>query len=416
MPSRKKRVVVSSRRVLQGPHQAPPRTHNFQPPAMARPKVVLLPSTTSSETLKIFTLPHPRTKTLAKFVIHPTSGLHELTAVSTPSSQPKSWLITSEDSTDNSTEWINEGQLISEGTLYIATPFDPLFLLIPLLLPESTKKQLSSYLPLQDLLDSLELLEQGSDFSALTALGNITHTHISRRLQSICDSVDAGGEPAYRVSQDKVLKLLAKKCVKMAENLPSSLEEEYVKKPLVRPVTEVTLAKTTATTVEVKEGVTKEVTERMDVSMTGVTEVTAKIEETKIAETQVTTQQTTDPVILQLLRLRVSFNFLSSLYIPTHITALLQVHLSTLHDFTKLDSYLEELKKLRTDAAAARQGDFSMKRRNADEEIDGRAEKKRKLEEEEKKKAKNVSRGVKELSKVNTRGMSKITGFFKKKA
>jgi hypothetical protein len=329
---------------------------------------------------------------------------------------------------DDSTEWINEGQLISEGTLYITTPFDPLFLLIPLLLLENTKKQLSSYLPLHDLLDSLDLLEQDSDFSALTASGSITRTHISRRLQSICDSVDAGGEPAYRVSQEKVLKLLAKKCVTMAEHLPSSLEEEYVRKPLVRPVTEVTLATTTTTTVEVKdeikeevtervtEGVTEGVTERMDVSMTGVTEVTAKIEETKIAETQVTTQQTTDPVILQLLRLRVSFNFLGSLYLPAHITALLQVHLSTLHDFTKLDSYLEELKKLRTDAAAARQGDFSMKRQNADEEIDERAEKKRKLEEEEKKKAKKVSRGVKELSKVNTRGMSKITGFFKKKA
>ncbi|CCX32228.1 Similar to hypothetical protein CTHT_0042940 [Chaetomium thermophilum var. thermophilum DSM 1495]; acc. no. EGS19810 [Pyronema omphalodes CBS 100304] len=208
----------------------------------------------------------------------------------------------------------------------------------------------------------------------------------------------------------------------MAEHLPSSLEEEYVKKPLVRPVTEVTLATSKTATVEVKTEakaeVKEEVTERMDVSMTGVTEVTAKIEEAKIAEieTQVTTQQTTDPVILQLLRLRVSFNFLSSLYLPVHITALLQVHLSTLHDFTKLDSYVEELKKLRTDAAAARQGDFSMKRQNMDEEIDGRAEKKRKLEEEEKKKAKNVSRGVKELSKVNTRGMAKITGFFKKKA
>ena len=94
--------------------------------------------------------------------------------------------------------------------------------------------------------------------------------------------------------------------------------------------------------------------------------------------------------------------------------ARLQEHLAATYDYAALDAHLEVLKKLRFDSSAGRAGDFSHKRTFDDEAVDARAEKKRKLEEEEKKK-KTVSRGIKQLSKVNTRGMAKMTSFFKKK-
>ena len=50
------------------------------------------------------------------------------------------------------------------------------------------------------------------------------------------------------------------------------------------------------------------------------------------------------------------------------------------------------------------------------EEEDERAEKRRKTEAEEKAKKASVSRGVKNLMKVNTTGMKKMSDFFKKKA
>ena len=50
-----------------------------------------------------------------------------------------------------------------------------------------------------------------------------------------------------------------------------------------------------------------------------------------------------------------------------------------------------------------------------DEDSETRAEKKRKKEEEEKRNKSGVSRGVKNLKKVNTSGMKKMSDFFKKK-
>lgn len=51
-----------------------------------------------------------------------------------------------------------------------------------------------------------------------------------------------------------------------------------------------------------------------------------------------------------------------------------------------------------------------------DEAIESRAEKKRKKEEDEKRKKAGESRGVKDLKKVDTTGMKKLSDFFGKGA
>lgn len=82
--------------------------------------------------------------------------------------------------------------------------------------------------------------------------------------------------------------------------------------------------------------------------------------------------------------------------------------------FTELEEYLTKLSKLRTEAAASRNIDINGGKRARDEDDDERLEKKRKMEQEEKVKKANTSRGVKQLAKVNTAGMMKLSAFFKK--
>jgi hypothetical protein len=124
--------------------------------------------------------------------------------------------------------------------------------------------------------------------------------------------------------------------------------------------------------------------------------------------------------IPDLLRLRTAFNFILSAYVPPHLHTPLTALLTTspsLADFSPLDAHLAHLRTLRQEALAARNlNDMSRKRGALDDEEDEiRAEKKRKLEEDEKRKKAGESRAVKNLKKVNVSGMKKMSDFFKKK-
>jgi hypothetical protein len=80
-----------------------------------------------------------------------------------------------------------------------------------------------------------------------------------------------------------------------------------------------------------------------------------------------------------------------------------------------LDQRLSELANLREQALMSRSlGDHSRKRA-WDEDEETRADKKRRKEEEDKKRKAGESRGVKELKKVNVKGMKKMSDFFAKK-
>lgn len=141
---------------------------------------------------------------------------------------------------------------------------------------------------------------------------------------------------------------------------------------------------------------------------------------TSFTETQpegdtVVTATSASHEIQNLQRLKIAFNFICSSYISPSLDSQLQTKLTADVDFKPLDEYLSQLATLRAEAAAARsQGDFSRKRARDEEEDEARAEKKRKHEEEKKKKA-SESHGVRQLKKVNTSGMMKLSAFFQKK-
>ncbi|KAI5858574.1 ribonuclease H2, subunit B [Tricharina praecox] len=340
--------------------------------------IAILPTPSSTSPTKILTLPHPRTSTPTRYLLHPSAGLHELTKITPPSSQPRSWLLTHP----------SPGYTLSDGSLYISTPLDPLFLLLPHLLAKADEKH---FLPLDDLLDELPAVWA----AVLAAQRNV----VERRVRAVCAAIDAGGEKAYRLCLEKTRRVLARKCQAMAQALPRSLEEEFVRRPLVKPVTAASVV-----VLEARSGEEEETTAAEKES-----------DEKKEGDMEDTPKEEPDAAMTHLLRLRVSAQFLGSTYLPTSLATALTEHLASVHDFAILDEHLAHLKQLRLDSAAARSGDFSLKRGNDDEASDAKAEKKRKTEEDEAKKKKNVSRGVRELGKVNTRGMAKLTSFFKKK-
>ena len=140
------------------------------------------------------------------------------------------------------------------------------------------------------------------------------------------------------------------------------------------------------------------------------------------ATTPVTTPKTdpdTPSSIPSLLRLKTAFTYITALYVPPVLSltlaSLLETPSTSSIDFTPLNTHLAHIAALKSEAAQAHSfTDIGRKRGcDADEGEYGSAaaEKKRKMEEDEKKR-KTVSRGVRDLKKVNVKGMKKMSDFF----
>lgn len=408
---------------------------------MPTPRVFLLPKATpSSPNFTVISLPHPRTAAPTRFLLHPDTGLHEITKVPPTTTAPRSWLLTGAPSdaedekaiTPRTTDWLGDGQIIQDASLYVSTPIDPLFVLLPRLLPTvAADAPKAHFLPLDDVLDTFTATDDDaqdsadrSHWQAALRPGSVARRQVETRIRAVCDTVDLGDEMAYRPSQDKVLALLVRKCEEMAEGgLPKSMEDAFVVKPLVRPISEAQPQEEEAGSEREGEDVVMEEATRTTLVVVG-KQNGEKNEETVDEKTALPTPPETrnspppaSKIIIHLLRLRVASQFLSASYLSVHLSALLTTALASAHDFTPLDTYLSELKRLRSEAASLRSGDFSMKRGHDEDGGDAGAKRRKKEEEEEaeKKRKKNISKGVRDLGKANTRGMAKLTSFFKKK-
>ncbi|KAG7286617.1 hypothetical protein NEMBOFW57_008928 [Staphylotrichum longicolle] len=398
------------------------------------PKLFILPKTASSSA-RVFTLHHPRYNKPTRYLVCPSAGFFEFTTVSPPKSAPRSWLIQPTTSTitttttttttnDEDSNNNNTTQTIQSPALHLATPYDPLFLLLPALFSSSTtssssptsptthqpqEKQKRMFLSLEDHLDALP--------DPARHLADILHSTpsareaVEARLRAVCDVVQAGDESMYRVSEARVVREVLGKARRMVQggegSLPGSMEERFVRRELEAPVVGGSVAST--------ETVGSLADSQVSTASTAATSVT---DGEGIGGGEVSSAMTASEKVVKLQRLRVAFNFICSSYIAPAIAEMLKGQLAKetdLVDFKPLDEYLAQLAKLRQEAAAARTTDFSRKRM-ADEEADERAEKRRKMEAEEKAKKASMSRGVKNLMKVNTSGMKKMSDFFKKKA
>ncbi|KAK1637030.1 ribonuclease H2, subunit B [Colletotrichum phormii] len=396
------------------------------------PQLFIIPQKATSEA-RIVSLPNPRYSKPTRYLLCPETGIYEFTKVAAPKTTPRSWMIETPSSTLEESDAKDgsrfEAQVANGADLFVATAVDPLFLLVPGLFGTAKSTDTKRLFLSSD--DHFDAVSTSSSHMPEALRCPKTRALLESRMEAVCDTVDAGDEKMYRLSEKKlVLQILSKARSMSSKGLPASMDEKFVKKVLEAPIQ---VQKSQAVKVEVaaNEADTSTPQNESGESQSSVSTADGKASATSKVSTAATSvngelseetvvsaiQASTEVTNLQ--RLKVAFSFICSSYVAPGMTLVLKKLLADKEtsgvDFLPLDEYLVQLTKLRAEAASSRSmADYSRKRMLDEEEEEARAEKKRKMEEEKKKKA-SQTRGVKALSKVNTTGMKKMSDFFKKK-
>lgn len=427
------------------------------------PKIFILPNKATDDA-RIVSLLHPRYAKPTRYLVCPETGFYEFTRIAASKSTPRSWLIQVDDErtgtgadTDIGSKSVEKdadsfGTYVTNGAeLFAATPIDPLFLILPTLIDPSSKPEKRRYVSGDDHFDRIQ--EESPHLWEILRWGEgRIRELLETRLGAVCETVEAGDERMFRFSEDKLAAEILGKARRMsARPLPQSMEGKFVVKPLEAPVlglkreaaATITTTAPSAETAQDDSSATDsangtpklaiEASETVssisstgsgssfasDASTAATSAAASEDSESQALAAALRPAIVASAEVVSLQRLRTAFNFLCSNYVPASLVTILQAKLAALPDadFAPLDAYLSEVNHLRQEAVAARSaGDYSRKRVLDEEELAERAEKKRKKEEEDKRKKTGESRGVRELKKVNTTGMKKMSDFFKKKA
>jgi hypothetical protein len=409
------------------PEPAPSSTKPLPEATSNPPKLFVLPKDTSKDA-RIVTLDDPATNTPSRYYFCPSKGFYEFTRIAAPKKACRSWLITRQDAQNTQDASQNQpeeskdtepeagaglggGFVTKDASLFLATPIDLLFLVLPALAPKSAKDEKQHFLELDDYTDKLgassrhwkTLLTQHPSLKAM----------LEKKMRTICDTVDAGDETMYRLSHAKLLAVLMKKAERMvAHGLPPSMEDKFVKTALEVPIMSIRREESTLSAVS-DSGTS---TPTADSQMTTESQETDLTTPDEVDVPAKPTLQTPDN-IPHLLRLRTALTYLTTSYLPPTLAAQVTTSLSTCTtpDFAPLTERLSTIAKLKSEAAALRSISDNISRKRAfevdEDKLAEREEKKRKKEEEVLKK-KNESLGVKKLRKVDTSGMKKMSAFF----
>ncbi|KAI6082097.1 ribonuclease H2, subunit B [Hypoxylon rubiginosum] len=419
------------------------------PAESTKPPIVFVLPKKATKDAKIVSLYNPRYQTPMRYLVCPETGIYEFTSIVAPKSTPKSWFIecgngdsAQPKTSDDNSEF--RAYVTNGAELYVATPFDPMFLLLAAFADQSasTKDGKRMFVFIDDHLDSIR--DKSPHLSEILRWGK-TRTLLESRMAAVCDTVEAGDETMFRFNEDKMATEMLAKAQNICEHgLPQSLEEKYVTKKLEAPLMavkkEATIISTTQEQTQVEtstpaSGASTPKVESADSqsSVSSTETTTTSASEAPTAATSVAEESTTTTVtnatmtelapamlaseeIVKLQRLRGALQFMCAKYMSKEHGVLLFSKLKTQVDFAPLDAYLEKLNTLRQEAAVARSlTDYSRKRPLDDEEAAERAEKKRRKDEAEKRKKAGESRAVRDLKKVSTTGMKKMSDFFKKK-
>ncbi|MCJ1410148.1 hypothetical protein MMC19_004233 [Ptychographa xylographoides] len=426
------------------------------------PRLLVLPKPISSNIQSsICTLAHPRTLQPTRYFVCPELGVYEFTRVAAPNSSFRSCLLGTSraprethdvlekeeedgkeapsqimDQEDNKKDQdrTDNGYVSKTAEILTATPIDLLFLVLPVLCPESASTKstrpttlfLSSEALFEDLVKISKHFDHVLGYPAI-------RQRILLRMEAVCDTVVADDERMYRLNEGKLLGVLCSKARRMAGTpLPKSMEEKFVKRALEAPVTTVMRQNTAERGLLLEEQTNREdlpaleVSQTLEVATESQSSVGSSASSRNSVGSDLTTVTTPDepakadasPEIVELQRIRVALTYLMSTYVPSQLAAPLHAILasgSSPIDFGPCDEYLAHIARHRADVQASRSlADFSRKRtmHEDDEASESRAEKKRKTDADEKRKKAGESRGVRDLKKVNTVGMRKMSDFF----
>ncbi|CAI7658523.1 unnamed protein product [Penicillium pancosmium] len=377
-------------------------------------KTFILPSSTSANA-RLLSLPNPQSGELTRYFFCPERGIYEFTVVASPTTSPRSILFTprTRQTTSASPDEETDTQTTSiakKAELFVATPIDSVFFLIALFNAASKSGQ-SLFQPLDDIIDSNDDLPQH--------LRNVLYDDTFRntllkRAEAICDTVEAGDEKMLRFSEAKLLNELVAKADRLAnQGLPASLEERFVRQPLAPPLM----------SVPSNGDANSKSEEGQDSPSTAATSATPSVATPAGESTpapQPPTDNSTSDKIVHLQRVSTALMFMKDSYLPASLCSRVDEMLASPEsplDLKPLTDRIKEIAALRAEALASRTlTDFSRKRGLDDEEVESRAEKKRKKDDEDKKTKAMESRGIRDLKKVNTTGMKKMSDFFGKAA
>ncbi|KAL1799846.1 hypothetical protein ACET3X_000188 [Alternaria dauci] len=377
------------------------------------PKLFVLPKDTSKDA-RIISLDNPANETPSRYYFCPEKGFYEFTRIAAPKKDCRSWLITGEKTEDDTTEGIDpsrigSGYITKSADLFIATPIDILFLVLPALAPKSAKDTKQHFLAFDDYLDSLS--SASPHWRALLSQYLSLKPMIESKIRRICDTVDAGDESMYRLSHAKLLDILLAKSERMVRNgLPPSLEEKYIKTALEIPIMSI---KREESTISAVSTTTDTGEEKENKPTTVETETSVETSTTTVDDAPSKPALTTPEEIPHLLRLRTSLTYLLNAYMSPSLRTPLLALLNP--RFTPLEAHLSSIAALKSEALSLRSLSDNISRKRAieldEEKIAEREEKKGKKEEDERKK-KSEGRGLKQLKKADTSGMKKLSSFF----
>jgi Ydr279p protein family (RNase H2 complex component) wHTH domain/Ydr279p protein triple barrel domain len=410
-------------------------------------KLFILPKNAPSAARFLF-LKHPHDGIRRRFYFCPINGLYEFKKVNATPTDPRSILFgypignpptntaEAQEPADMSKEEeadcrpqhnagtvdVASGYVNQAAEVFVATPVDMVFILIPLLSTEglSTKSNTGKALfqPLDDLLD--KFLEEDQHLRYILERGR--HM-LESAVAKLCDIVEAGDEKMFRLNNDKLFKTILEKAQTAAQRgLPSSLKEKFVKRTLEKPVLSVkreesSLSVMTESNVDSLGGSFGTGDSQCSTATSFASTVASEASLTTTAAGKEGEAIPDDITNLQ--RLRTTWSFIASSYLPDQLadklTGLLSSKVCPV-DFVPLEAYLSNLETLRAEVLASRSlSSFGVKRGlDGDTASETRAEKKRKQEEDEKRKKAGESRGVRDLKKVDVSGMKKMSAFFRK--
>jgi hypothetical protein len=409
--------------------------------APAIPELLILPKQGGKNAF-LANLSHPRTGQPTRYYVCPDTGFYEFVKISVPKSSLTSLFLSNQYQSKKEEARANQSDIISDeaqqdadsvqyisqlAKVLVATPLDPLFLLLPILIPapqlSKEEPRTTPFLSFDHL--SEQLAQLSAHFHAILSHPSLLE-RLRERIEKISDAVQAGDERMYRVNNDKLMEELFGKAKRMTmHGLPPSMEEHFVRKALEIPVMSTNVCPSPAHDVcNIERSSSKSPaatsTESQSSNRSLSTENSFASECTATSISEEPDQIQVHPEVVTQLRLRTAIQYMVSAYcrpdIASSLTALITATASPL-DLRLCEKHLARIAALRGAAQASRSlADFSLKRckYEDDEAAESRAGKKRKKEEEQKAKTATLSRGLRDLKKVNTAGMKKMSDFFGK--
>ena len=399
--------------------QLPPQDEH--PPTLA-----ILPKNLSAEA-KFLSLKNPSNKKLSRYIYCPKSGFYELTIVSAGGNDHRSCLfvpqgpneassVSKEAQANGEVSDLGQGYVIDQAQMLVATPFDTRLLLMPLIQPGmlgGPRDRPHMARMADDLFN--ELGRTSKHMKYMLRFPSFRKL-LLKGLNDLFEPVDAMGETMYRSDSFQMLDLLIEKAQKVVSNAwPSSLER-HVQRKLEVP----------AAVAAMRASQTRQSTESSDSSELPKVEEGDALQSERPAEPANFTPLPSEELqpsqtVIDQMRLKIAISFIFQSYVPPKLKDYFEkvIASGTGVNFNEANEYLAKIESLKKEAHALSHvsGNVSRKRA-AEEEADAaeeaRTEKRRKKEEEDKKR-KQESRASKDLKKVNTAGMQKLSSFFSKK-